>query len=144
MKIFHAYEILFLTFLFCRHNDFYICEVPKRGQFLQVDDIAVLLIAHPRKSPDGSPLTNESISGSGDITNRVDTVITYTKIKDQADCGKIGVVKNRLTGNVADNIEVQYGKRSKRISCNNVERDKVFGCFKSADPKDDLDLPPFY
>ena len=39
MKIFHSYEILFLTFLFCRHNDFYICEVPKRGQFLQVDDM---------------------------------------------------------------------------------------------------------
>ena len=39
MKIFHSYEILFLTFLFCRHNDFYICEVPKREQFLQVDDM---------------------------------------------------------------------------------------------------------
>jgi hypothetical protein len=100
-----------------------------------------LLIAHPRKGADDSKLTNESISGSGDITNRVDTVLTYTKVKENPELGKIGVVKNRLTGNVAEDIKVKYGKKSKRIGCNNSEWDREYGCFKTTETVEDL--PPF-
>lgn len=92
-------------------------------------NIAVLLIAHPRKSSD-SKLTNDSISGSGDITNRVDTVVTYSRSENSGECGMIGVTKNRLTGHLADELEVQYGNKSKRIVCNMAEKQKVFKCFE--------------
>lgn len=104
-------------------------------------NVAVLLIAHPRKEADGVKLTNESISGSGDIANRVDTVLTYERVKEDASQGRISVTKNRLTGNIADNIEVTYGKRSKRISCNNEERERVYGCFVESEPMEEA--PPF-
>lgn len=104
-------------------------------------NIAVLLIAHPRKGANDE-LTNESISGSGDITNRVDTVLTYVKIENQDWHAEIGIVKNRLTGNTAKGIQVKYGKASKRIGCNNTEWDKEYECFM-AEKENDGELPPF-
>jgi RecA-family ATPase len=104
-------------------------------------NVAVLLIAHPRKEDGDKKLTNESISGSGDIANRVDTVLTYERAKGNATLGKIGITKNRLTGYTAENIEVRYGQKSKRIGCNNNEWNKVYGCFKDSEPVEEL--PPF-
>lgn len=91
-------------------------------------NIAILLIAHPRKN--SGKLDNDSVSGSADITNRVDTVITYSREDAVPEVGRIGITKNRLTGYLADDIEVRYGKKSKRIGCNEHEWKKVFGCFK--------------
>ena len=104
-------------------------------------NVAILLIAHPRKEDSDKRLTNESISGSGDIANRVDTVLTYERKKGDASTGIIGITKNRLTGYTADNIEVSYGKKSKRIGCNNEEWHRVYGCFEQSEPVEDL--PPF-
>lgn len=106
-------------------------------------NVAIILIAHPRKTPRGEKLDNESISGSGDITNRVDTVITYGRDGDIQGQSKISIVKNRLTGRTAEGIIVEYSKKCKRIVCagNNVERDRVYGCFVDK-PEDDT-LPPF-
>lgn len=104
-------------------------------------NVAVLLIAHPRKEDGDKKLTNESISGSGDIANRVDTVLTYERVKGNTTMSKIGITKNRLTGYTAENIEVRYGQKSKRIGCNNNEWNKVYGCFKDSEPAEEL--PPF-
>lgn len=95
--------------------------------------VAVLLIAHPRKEPAGDKkFTNDSVSGSADITNRVDVVMSYARKEPTTDSdadGVISITKNRLTGNLAKEIFTYYGKKSKRICCNTVERDKVYGCF---------------
>lgn len=103
-------------------------------------NVAVLLIAHPRKDGAGDKrLTNDSVSGSADITNRVDVVMSYTKCsppksRDGVDIhGEISVTKNRLTGVLANDIATMYGNRTKRIYCNNTERDKEFGCFKKSE-----------
>lgn len=104
-------------------------------------NVAILLIAHPRKEADGVRLTNESISGSGDIANRVDTVITYERVKEDPKKGRISITKNRLTGYTADNIEVSYGQRSKRIGCNAKEWERVYGCFAEGEPAEET--PPF-
>ena len=56
---------------------------------------------------------------------------------------KIAIVKNRLTGNVADNIKVAYSQICKRIGCNNAEWGRIYGCFKDVDTAEDEDLPPF-
>ena len=97
-------------------------------------NVAVILIAHPRKSQFGEKsLGNESISGSADITNRVDLVITYSKNteSDNEDYQSvIGVTKNRLTGRLVEKLKVRYDDATKRIGCNNSEWDKVYKCFE--------------
>lgn len=95
-------------------------------------DIAVLLVAHPRKESKGTELNSDSVSGTADITNAVDTVITYQADGDIQNQSKIGVTKNRLTGRKAEGdrrIKVMYDPKSKRIYCKEEELQKVSECF---------------
>ncbi|MGI6096371.1 MAG: AAA family ATPase [Lachnospiraceae bacterium] len=81
-------------------------------------NVVVVLVAHPRKTQ-GKVSDNDSVSGSSDITNRVDLVMSYAKNPDdESPGGKIFVMKNRLSGKLAlkDNaIQVAYDSVSKRI-----------------------------
>lgn len=86
-------------------------------------DIAVVLVAHPRKSKDG--FTNDDVAGSGDITNRVDSVLVYSRNAKKADdkspeCDSLlAVTKNRLFGRLTkanEPVELYYSKKSKRIT----------------------------
>ena len=43
-------------------------------------NIVVLLVAHPRKMKDGN-FANDDVAGSGDITNRVDVVMSYSEAR---------------------------------------------------------------
>lgn len=87
-------------------------------------DIAVILVAHPRKQGGGSnQIENDDIAGSADITNRVDVVLSYSrngeKEKDESQCdSKLSVLKNRLTGKLTQKgseIQLYYSQKSKRI-----------------------------
>jgi hypothetical protein len=72
------------------------------------------------------------VSGTADITNAVDTVITYQADGDIQNQSKIGVTKNRLTGRKAEGdrrIKVMYDPKSKRIYCKEEELQKVSECF---------------
>ena len=75
-----------------------------------------MLVAHPKK---GDSDENDSISGSGDITNRANLVIRYQrKSKDKEDDNKslIKITKNRTTGRLNwDGINVEYEPQSMRI-----------------------------
>ena len=42
-------------------------------------DVAILLVAHPRKTRDG--FSNDDVSGSSDITNKADVVLSYERIE---------------------------------------------------------------
>lgn len=80
--------------------------------------MVVLLVAHPRKS--SGELGNDDVSGSADITNRVDIVLSYERA-DKQDNRKslLSVTKNRLTGKLktGDNrIELFFSDKTKRIS----------------------------
>lgn len=81
--------------------------------------VIILLIAHPRKT--NTNLGNDDISGSADITNKADIVLTYGRDQDSADqdLRKLYVIKNRLTGRItkADNpIRLFFEPKSKRIA----------------------------
>lgn len=79
-------------------------------------NVVVILVAHPRKSKES--FTNDDVSGSSDITNKVDVVMSYGRV-DNGDCdSKLQITKNRLTGKLAkgDNaIELFYSAKTKRI-----------------------------
>ena len=112
-------------------------------------NVAVIIIAHPKKIQSGQKLDNDSVSGSGDITNRVDTVIIYSTNTDEdkeAYQSTIQITKNRLTGakREGDNaIKVSYSVISKRIVCDNDNPNKVYGCFKGIEQPADICEPPF-
>ncbi len=79
-------------------------------------NVHIMLVAHPRKTKDGQ-MTNDDIAGSGDITNKVDTVIFYGRMQDEEQGGVINVTKNRLTGRLTGKnpIRTKYISKSKRI-----------------------------
>ena len=100
-------------------------------------DIFILIVAHPRKEADGIKMTNDSVSGSADITNAVDMVFTYEGNTNEAEKEDyptvIGLTKNRLTGKlmVDDNrLSVSYSEKCKRIASGGGEAKKVFSCFE--------------
>ena len=81
-------------------------------------NVVVLLVAHPKKT-DGKVTDNDAVSGSSDITNRADIVLSYVKnAEGEAPGGKVFVMKNRMTGKLAlgDNaVAMEYEPSSKRI-----------------------------
>ena len=94
-----------------------LCQIAKKY------GVAVLLIAHPRKTAKGASFANDEVSGSSEVTKRVDVVINYERNRNKLDDddnsadGLISVTKNRLTGRLTgkDKVEVFYSSKSKRI-----------------------------
>lgn len=79
-------------------------------------DLVVILIAHPRKG--NGVFRNDEVSGSGDITNRVDIVMSYDVDPDREeiqDLRLLRITKNRFVGKLGS-FELWYEEKSKRIS----------------------------
>lgn len=93
-------------------------------------NVHIMLVAHPRKTQVGE-MGNDDIAGSGDITNKVDTVIFYGRQNSTEDgMGHITVTKNRLTGKLAvgkNTIETQYSRSSKRIATGEKDAERTYG-----------------
>ncbi len=93
-------------------------------------NIVVLLVAHPRKEMAGT-LTNDSVAGSGDITNRVDTVLIYSRLKtaDGTSRGQLQVTKNRINGKlIVDRpLNMIYSESTKRITEEHEKDPKCYG-----------------
>lgn len=90
--------------------------VTKLTKFAKGFNVVIMLVAHPKK---GDSDDNDSISGSGDITNRANVVIRYQrKSKKLEDDNRslIKITKNRTTGKLNwEGIEVDYEPISMRI-----------------------------
>ena len=86
-------------------------------------DVLILLIAHPKKEQ-GNDFSNDSISGTGNITNLCDVVMRYDEPKKKRDGDEkperiLQVFKNRMNGKVdRDGIPLYFQESSKRISQN--------------------------
>ncbi|MBR4934473.1 MAG: AAA family ATPase [Anaerotignum sp.] len=78
-------------------------------------DVHVILVAHPKKTKE-QVMGNDDVSGSGDITNRVDVVIYFNRVESGS--SHITITKNRVTGKLTGNnpIIVEYSRSSKRIT----------------------------
>ena len=113
-------------------------------------DIAVVLVAHPRKGQKGKDeFQNDDIAGSGDISNRVDTVLCYARNYDQEAeyDGMLSVTKNRLTGKLTKKdfpVELFYSSSTKRITSVSTNRNKKYGWEKDYDKfESEYDTIPF-
>lgn len=81
-------------------------------------EVVILLICHPRKTS-GDNLANDDVSGSADITNKANIVLTYSRVfvnKEEPNPAirNLAVTKNRLTGKLGS-VKMIYSESSKRI-----------------------------
>jgi len=80
-------------------------------------NIVVLVVAHPRKAQ--TSIENDDVAGSGDITNRVDVVMAYSRNENGECDSKLSILKNRLTGKLTskgNEVKLFYSNSTKRIS----------------------------
>ena len=93
-------------------------------------NVAVILVVHPRKNSLGAD-DNDVVSGSSDITNKVDVVMTYKRDKTLPDDERLLTIsKNRLTGKLAIGakaIKLYFDEASKRISDDKDNFRKPYG-----------------
>ncbi len=105
-------------------------------------NVVVILVAHPRKNKFSNDDTDE-ISGSADITNKVDIVMTYKRVDGMSeDVRKLSISKNRLTGRLATGekeIMLFYDTASKRISDVNSAFTKPYAWEHYVMPEDDIE-----
>lgn len=86
----------------------------KLAKFAKGFNVIIMLVAHPKK---GSDKSNDSISGSGDITNRANLVLRFQRNKDAINESLLMITKNRTTGKLNyDGIPVYYDDSNMRIS----------------------------
>ena len=104
-------------------------------------DVAIILVAHPKKS--NADFDNDTVSGSSDITNAVSFVFNYERAKEGEDYdSRLMITKNRLNGKLltGDNaIKLHYSEKSKRILANVYEQ-KQYSCFRNSAEDIDSDL----
>lgn len=111
--------------------------VGKLAKIAKLYNVVIVLVAHPRKGMIGqNEFQNDDVSGSSDITNKVDVVMYYNRIKpkkdepERPDLRAVTITKNRLTGALAlgDNaILVKYDNNSRRIVGINESFNRHFG-----------------
>lgn len=81
--------------------------------------VAVILVAHPRKTKAGEAFSNDDVAGSGNITNLADNVISVQK-------PNIQITKNREFG-VCDFIQCSYDPANRRIFQTDIGDRIVYG-----------------
>lgn len=102
-------------------NNLYLAQSNFVGELKKIAiryNVVIILVAHPRKSNSG--FTNDDISGSADIANKVDVIMSYQRVDNEETYnGKLVITKNRLAGKTAygDNaIQLLYSDMTKRIT----------------------------
>ena len=120
--------------------------VGKLAKMAKAYNIVILLVAHPRKSK--QEFENDDVSGSADITNRVDVVMSYDRIPEkehpEENQRALKVTKNRLTGRLGS-VDLFYSEDSKRISEDkeNFRKDYLPEETGKFDDPDDMEQIPF-
>ena len=108
-------------------------------------DVAIILVAHPRKNgANESGFDNDDVSGSGDITNKVDIVMSYGRASEGADHNsELVISKNRLAGTLRmgkDKILLNYSAKTKRVT-GMRELNKHYGWEKGTAQPVEIDVP---
>lgn len=123
--------------------------VKKLKALAQKLQIVILLVAHPRKN-NGKELENDDISGSGDITNLSDTVISLDRTNPKQAGEKaitlLSVRKNRATGVLLtgkERVEILHNKRSKRLYQKNSDGKAYSFPFKAEVCVEEKEALPF-
>jgi len=106
-------------------NDLYLGQsqfVGKLKKLAMKYNVCIIVVAHPRKSPYVTKakreLDNDDVSGSADVTNKADIVLTCSRDKEQDGINHIQILKNRLLGRLRmgkNDITLLYSEKSRRM-----------------------------
>jgi len=112
--------------IYAGENDLYNAQGKFVGELKSIArkyNIAVVLIAHQRKAGkdqvQDDTFDNDTVSGSADVTNKVDIVISYSRAKEEEQQdSNLQVGKNRLVGTLRrgnNSIKMMYSPKTKRV-----------------------------
>lgn len=130
-------------------NELYMAQGKFVGQLKKLAikyKVAVILIAHPRKSgKDGDKeFDSDEIAGSADITNKVDIVLNYSRPKKEEAYQRILTLeKNRLYGVLLQKdkaIHMYYNSKTKQIT-GERQREKRYGWRNNDLQAVEIDVP---
>lgn len=106
-------------------NDLYLGQsqfVGKLKKLAMKYNVCIIVVAHPRKSPyvqkKGRELDNDDVSGSADVTNKADIVLTCARDKELNGINHIQILKNRLFGRHRigkNSIPLLYSEKCRRM-----------------------------
>jgi twinkle protein len=106
-------------------NDLYLGQSQFVGKLKKIAmkyNVCIIVVAHPRKSPYPSKskrdLDNDDVSGSADVTNKADVVLTCSRDRDTDGINYIQILKNRLLGRHRigkNSIKIVYSPKSRRM-----------------------------
>lgn len=106
-------------------NDLYLGQSQFVGRLKRLAmkyNVCIIVVAHPRKSTyqqKKRELDNDDVSGSADVTNKADLVITCSRDKEMDGLNYVQITKNRLLGRhrMGKNaIRLLYSENCKRMS----------------------------
>ena len=132
-------------------NNLYLAQsnfVRQLKDIAMVYDVAIILVAHPRKSGKDdrdSSFDNDIVSGSSNITDRVDIVMNYSRVRKEGSENNslLEIGKNRLMGTLRlgkDGIPLNYSADDKRV-CGLRSLEKRYGWEKKTETVVDIDVP---
>lgn len=123
--------------------------------FAQANDIHVFLVIHPNKSQ--PIIVKENVSGSGDLTNRVDNVLLLHRVDDEFKrnapvvlrwssndplleaSNLLQIAKDRENGTVDFFIPLFFEAESKRLK-GHIYENKIYGWENVTDPLDEIPM----
>ena len=137
--------------IYAGKNDLYAAQGKFVGELKSIArtyNIAIVLIAHQRKSSgdqvQSEEFDNDSVSGSADVTNKVDIVLNYSRAKEnELHDSNIQVGKNRLVGKLKRGdkaIKMAYSPKTKRVYALR-SLDKHYGWEKQPVQVENIDVP---
>ena len=110
-------------------------------------DVAIILVAHPRKAgkdEKDNDFDNDIVSGSSNITDRVDIVLNYSRAKEGSGYDSLlQIGKSRLVGTLRlgkEGIPLNYSPKTKRVFGTQCLT-KHYGWEKDPVQVDDIDVP---
>lgn len=115
-------------------NDLYLGQSQFVGRLKKLAmkyNVCIIVVAHPRKAPytqkKGRELSNDDVSGSADVTNKADVVLTCARDKEIDGLNHVQITKNRLFGRHRigkNDIKLLYSEKSRRMYVN-MEAGKI-------------------
>lgn len=106
-------------------NDLYLGQsqfVGKLKKLAMKYNVCIIVVAHPRKAvyatKKNRELDNDDVSGSADVTNKADVVMTCSRDKEQDGVNHIQILKNRLFGRLRvgkNDIRLLFSEKSRRM-----------------------------
>lgn len=110
-----------------QHDNLYLAQSNFVGELKKIAvryNVVIVLVAHPRKT--NGDFTNDDVSGSSDITNKVDVVMSYKRAAEEETDheSELSITKNRLFGKYASGknaIKLHYSEKTKRVFSMNAK-----------------------